>query len=178
MGGSVPAPRPTGSRVGPEVARMGAAQALAQPRPGPSQDEDQLANAHSAGAPSFIAHQPPSLRGCPQALSFRKPRGGRTLQGWPPGHSELQAPPARRRLGSRLPRVKQWVPGPLLPTACRTLTCTPGGVSVFGSLEESWLPTPTPLATLSLLLGANCRDCTHCFFFFPQTLNFLFCIGV
>ena len=54
---------------------MRAAQALTQSCLCSSQDEDQLANAYSAGAPSFISHQPPSLGGSPQALSFRKPRG-------------------------------------------------------------------------------------------------------
>ena len=81
-------------------------------------------------ASSVISHHPwgAVLKPC-LSISLG---AGRTLQGWPPGHSELQAPPARQRLGSRLPRVKWWVLDPLLPTACRTLTCTPGGVRVFG----------------------------------------------
>ena len=132
----------TSSRLGPEVTRVG------QPRLGPSHAPVpprmkinlQMHILREPQASSVISHHPwgAVLKPC-LSVSLG---AGRTLQGWPPGHSELQAPLARQRLGSRLPRVKWWVLDPLLPTACRTLTCTPGGVRVFGSLGGLGSPPP------------------------------------
>ena len=92
---------------------------------------------------------------------------GRTLQGWPPGHSELQAPPARQKLGSRLPRVKWWVLDPLLPTACRSSPVPQEG-SVCSGVRGVLAPHPLTAGHPEPVTGSKLQRLYPLLFFSPK----------